>query len=185
MRSTVVKLEDGGLLIYNPVAPTREALEIISRLEELHGKVKYIVLGTLGLEHKALAGPFSRYFPGAEVWLQPGQWAFPVNLPPPLFGFPLNARVIPENSADAPWSKDFDHAVLGPLRFKSVGGFGETAMFHRSTNTLLLTDTIVKVGNTPPPILTEDPRALLFHSRDNMLEVVEDTDEVRKKGYRR
>ena len=73
MRSTIVKLTDGGLLVYNPIAPTKEALDIISRLENQHGKVKYIVLGTLGLEHKALAGPFSKCFPEAEVWLQPGQ----------------------------------------------------------------------------------------------------------------
>jgi hypothetical protein len=58
VRSTIVKLQDGGLLVYNPVAPTPEALQIISELEAKHGKIKYIILGTLGLEHKALAGPF-------------------------------------------------------------------------------------------------------------------------------
>jgi Domain of unknown function (DUF4336) len=51
VRSTVVKLQDGGLLVYNPIAPTQEALDMISQLEAKHGKVKYIVLGTIGRVH--------------------------------------------------------------------------------------------------------------------------------------
>ena len=40
----------------------------------------------------------------------------------------------------------------------------------------------------PPPILTSDPeytRALLFHARDEPLEVVADSPEARRKGWRR
>jgi hypothetical protein len=47
VRCAVVKLQEGGLLVYNPVAPTAEALEMIAALEQKHGKVKYIVLGTV------------------------------------------------------------------------------------------------------------------------------------------
>ena len=126
VRSVVVKLSDGGLFVYNPVAPTKECLNFMRQLEEKHGKVKHIVLGSLGLEHKSLAGPFTRFFTDSTVWLQPGQWSFPINLPTSLFGFPSGDRLkdIPENNAGTPWSKDFDHCVLGPLRFKSVGKVG-------------------------------------------------------------
>lgn len=185
VRCTIVRLQEGGLLIYNPVAPTKEALQLISSLEAEHGPVKYIVLGTLGLEHKALAGPFSRYFPYAQVWLQRGQWSFPLNLPSFIFGFPLSARTIPNDPSQAPWFTDFDHAVLGPLYFKSVGGFSETALFHRATGTVLVTDSVIRVSEVPPAILAEDPRPLLFHARDNMLQEVQDTDDTRRKGYRR
>lgn len=202
VRCTVVKLKEGGLLVYNPVAPTREALDMVAELEQRHGKVKHIVLGTLGectqhtrvltsddvwtgLEHKALAGPFCRFFPQSEVWLQPGQWSFPINLPAVLFGFPASARPIPFNAVDAPWFSDLDHHVLGPLYFKSVGGFSETAMFHRATGTLLVTDAVIRVGDAPPRILTEDPRSLLFHARDDMLEEVQNNEQTRRKGYRR
>lgn len=187
VRSVVVRLKEGGLLIYNPVAPTIECLEYVKELESKHGPVKHILLGSLGLEHKALCGPFTRCFPGAEVWLQPGQWSFPVNLPSWLFGFPFGSKLndMPENSAEAPWSNDFETAVLGPLRFKSVGAFGETALFHRASKTLIVTDTIVKVPNEAPPILQEDPRAILYHSRDAALDDVEDTDEARRRGWRR
>lgn len=128
VRSVVVKLSDGGLFVYNPVAPTKECLKFMRQLEEKHGKVKHIVLGSLGLEHKSLAGPFTRFFTDSTVWLQPGQWSFPINLPTSLFGFPSGERLkdIPENNVGTPWSKDFDHCVLGPLRFKSVGKVGTT-----------------------------------------------------------
>lgn len=186
VRAVVVRLKRGGLLVYNPVAPTQECVEYIRALEAKYGAVKYIVLGTLGLEHKGFAGPFSSYFPTASIWLQPGQWAFPVNLPNIFLGFPANRlNIIPNNNEDAPWSEEFDHAVLGPLKFKSVGGFGETAMFHKETKTLLVTDTVVKIADKPSPILEDDPRALLFHSKDDMLQSVQDTDEARLRGWRR
>lgn len=123
VRAVIVKLSGGGLFIYNPVAPTKECLKFVRDLEEKHGKVRHIVLGSLGLEHKAMAGPFSRYFPDSTVWLQPGQWSFPINLPTSLFGFPTGNRLkeIPAENKGSPWEEDFDHCTLGPLRFKSVG----------------------------------------------------------------
>lgn len=81
VRGVIIRLSGGGLLVYNPVAPTGEVLSYMRELEAAHGPVKHIVLGSLGLEHKALCGPFTRYFPEAQCWQQPGQWSFPANLP--------------------------------------------------------------------------------------------------------
>ena len=185
VRGVIVALKDGGLLVYNPVAPTVEVVEYMRYLEARHGPVRHIVLGSLGLEHKALCGPFTRYFPQAMCWQQPGQWSFPVSLPSFAFGFPIGRlRDIPTDGSN-PWEADFDIAVLGPLKFKSVGGFGETAMFHRQSKTLLVTDAVIKVGSVAPPIILEDPRALLFHSRDKILDPVVDTEDARRKGWRR
>ena len=65
---TVVKLATGGLLVYAPVAPTGECLELVNELIALHGDVKYIILPTIsGLEHKVFVGPFARKFPQAQV----------------------------------------------------------------------------------------------------------------------
>lgn len=187
VRSTVIKLKEGGLFVYNPVGPTDEYIAMMRDLEERYGVVKYIVLGSLGLEHKAFAGPFSKYFKNAEIFLQPGQWSFPVNLPSRLFGFsPLaDIKEIPISSKDAPWSGDLDHITLQKLKFKSVGGFGETAFLHKQTGTLLVTDAVVKVEADAPAIIQEDPRALLFHARDTMTDVVVDNKETRRKGWRR
>jgi hypothetical protein len=71
------------------------------------------------------------------------------------------------------------------LKFKSVGAFSETALYHKSTKTLLVTDAVVSVSETPPKIIQEDPRGMLFHARDSIDEIVDDTEENRKKGWRR
>ncbi|MEM9511907.1 MAG: DUF4336 domain-containing protein, partial [Cyanobacteria bacterium P01_E01_bin.48] len=41
IRMTVVRLDAGGLLVYAPVAPTRECLGLMQDLIDRHGDVKY------------------------------------------------------------------------------------------------------------------------------------------------
>jgi hypothetical protein len=192
VRQTVVKLSKqagGGLWVHNPVAPTHQLLSMMKNLEQQHGPVRHIVLGTVALEHKATFGAFCRQFPDATVWIQPGQWSFPVQLPLAFFGVPQFGskfqQLQPEDVSIPEWASDFDWEILGPLRFQSVGGFSETAFFHKHTKSLIVTDTVVSVTETPPPIMAEDPRALLYHARDNISEIVQDTTEARKKGWRR
>ena len=48
-RMTVLKLRDGSLFVYAPVAPTRECLRLV---RELDAPVKYVVLPTSAVEHK-------------------------------------------------------------------------------------------------------------------------------------
>ena len=194
VRQTVVKLSEeagGGLLVHNPVAPTGELLQLMRVLEAEHGKVRHIVLGSLGLEHKALAGPFARQYPQATVWLQPGQWSFPLDLPPQLLGFPLGPRLRTIRPADdpaaepPPWAADFDYEVLGPLRFRAFGAFGETAFVHRRTATLLVTDAVIRVDDAPSAIIEEDPRALMYHARNDLSEQVDNSTAVLRRGWRR
>ena len=80
----------------------------------------------------------------------------------------------------APWRDVLDHRTLAPLVFKSVGTYSETAMFHKPSKTLLLTDAVVAVPKEPPAIIQEDPRALLYHARDSALDIVVDSPEVRR-----
>lgn len=117
MRATIIRLKDGGLFINNPVAPTPECIEYVRKLEAEYGDVKYIVLSSLAIEHKGTSGAFSGFFPKSIVYVQPGQYAFPINLPT-FFFYPLGKTIkeIPESSSDAPWSEEIDHQVLGPLR---------------------------------------------------------------------
>ena len=44
---------------------------------------------------------------------------------------------------------------------------------------------MVKIEDDAPPIIQEDPRALLFHARDRMTDVVADSKDARRKGWRR
>ncbi|NJR32287.1 MAG: DUF4336 domain-containing protein, partial [Chamaesiphon sp. CSU_1_12] len=47
IRMTVVKLSGGGLLVYAPVAPTEECIDLVNELVTIHGDVKYIILPTI------------------------------------------------------------------------------------------------------------------------------------------
>ena len=77
IRMTVVKLSKGGLLAFCPVNPTPECLSLVRELEQEHGALRYIVLGSAAIEHKVAAGPFARSFPLAQLWVAPDQYSFP------------------------------------------------------------------------------------------------------------
>ncbi len=122
LRSTVVKMSDGGLWIYNPVAATPEMVNMLKGLINEHGPLKHIVVGSVAAEHKVYAGVLAQKFPKTQVWLQPGQYSFPIDLPNSFLGFPSSrTRTIP-NPEDAPedWKKDFDFLTLGPLISRCV-----------------------------------------------------------------
>ena len=57
--------------------------------------------------------------------------------------------------------------------------------FHRDTKTLVVTDTTVEVSEDVPLIYESDPAPLLYHARDTVTDVLQDTPEVRKRGWRR
>lgn len=186
IRMTVVRLNAGGLLVYAPVAPTRECIHRMRALEAQHGEVRYIILPTAsGLEHKVFVGPFARRFPKAQVYVVPHQWSFPLNLPLSWLGLPLGrTHCLPENPGEAPFSQDFDYAILGPIHL-GLGSFEEVALFHKRSHTLLLTDTIVSVPYHPPAIIQLNPYPLLFHAKDRPSDAIADTPSNRLKGWHR
>jgi hypothetical protein len=186
VRMSVVKLETGGLLIYTPVAPTPECVNLVRELEAKHGEVKYIILPTIsGLEHKVFVGPFAQRFPKAQVFVAPHQWSYPVNLPLSWLGFPPGrTHILPEDPQKAPFYDEFDYAQLGPIDL-GLRPFAEVAFFHKRSRSLLLTDTIVSIPEKPPEILQFDPYPLLFHAKDDLFDVVEDSEASRRKGWKR
>ncbi len=185
IRMTIVRLAAGGLLVYAPVAPTRECIRLVRELEAQHGAVKYIILPTVsGLEHKVFVGPFARHFPDAQVYVAPNQWSFPVNLPLSWLGFPVRrTHILSANPADVPFTDEFDYALLHvPLKERS---FGEVALHHRATGTLLVADSVLSIPNDPPDVVQLDPYPLLFHARDNGFDRVTDSEATRQKGWHR
>ena len=186
IRMTVIKLEKGGLLVYAPVAPTGECTRLLNELVTKYGDIKYIILPTIsGIEHKVFVGPFARRFPNAQIFVAPGQWSFPLNLPLSWLGLPdKRTRILPENSQEAPFAEDFDYAILGPIDL-GLGKFAEVAFFHKRSHTLLVTDTIVSVPAEPPAIVQLDPYPLLYHAKDQAFDMVLDTPANRLKGWQR
>jgi Domain of unknown function (DUF4336) len=204
LRMTVIRLHNGGgLLLYNPIAATRECLDMIQQLEQDHGPVRHIVVGSVALEHKVYAGVMAQKLKDATVWLTPGQYSFPVNLPDSFLGFPTDrTKYVPtlaskaalgEATATAPaaaiayppdWPRDVEVATLGPIISRD-GAFAETVVWHRPTQTLLVTDTCLQITDEVPLIYNRDPAPLLYHARDTITDVVVDTPETRQKGWRR
>jgi hypothetical protein len=186
IRMTVVKLDNGGLLVYAPVAPTGECIRLVKELVAEHGDVKYIILPTIsGIEHKVFVGPFARCFAKAQVFVAPEQWSFPINLPLSWLGLPAKrTQILPKDSQDAPFTDDFDYEILGAIDL-GPGKFAEVAFFHKRSHTLLLTDTIVSVPAEPPAIVQLDPYPLLYHAKDKAYDIVADTPENRRKGWQR
>jgi hypothetical protein len=186
IRMTVVKLDAGGLLVYAPVAPTPECLRSIAELVAEHGDIKYIIAPTIsGLEHNVFVGPFAREFPTAQVWVTPDRWSFPINLPLSWLGLPRDRTyILPSDSDKVPFADEFDYAILGDIHI-SIGNFGEVAVYHRQSRTLLVTDTIISVPAHPPAIVETDPFALLFHAKDIATDEVIDNAIARQKGWQR
>ena len=114
IRLTVVKVP-GGLMLVNPLPPTGELRALIRTLESEHGPVCSIVLPTAsGLEHKLPLAPMARAFPDADLWVCPGQWSFPVNLPLSWLGVPAGrTRVLLDDGVPHP--EVCEWISLGPL----------------------------------------------------------------------
>ncbi|MEM9927471.1 MAG: DUF4336 domain-containing protein [Cyanobacteria bacterium P01_D01_bin.50] len=186
IRMTVVKLNEGGLLVYAPVAPTPECVRLVEELVAEHGEVKYIILPTIsGLEHKVFVGPFARCFPNSQIFVTPKQWSFPVNLPLSWLGIPARrTQVLPFDSSKTPFANQFDYEILGPIEL-GAGRFAEVAMLHKSSKTLLVTDSIISVPEQPPAIIQLDSYPLLFHARDKATDIMADNPANRCKGWQR
>ena len=140
------------------------------------------------------AGPFARNFPEAQLWVAPDQYSFPPGLDnlgllgaTQLF-WGLRPRPLPPSAAGTPWVGEMEHALLGPLRSRggdAPGLFEDVAMVHRRSRTLLVTDLVQTVPREIPAVLADDPRALLFHARDDAFARVEDSPATRQRGWER
>ena len=183
IRMTVIKVRD-GLMLINPLPPTKELIKELEKIISIHGKVKSIVLPSAsGLEHKIGLPSLSRIFKESDIWLCPGQWSFPLNLPLEFLGIPKKRTKIlfehgTPNDDTCIWSS------LGPLNL-GLGRYQEISCYHIPTKTLNVTDAIIGIDSNPPEIFNYDPTSLLFHSRERGDEPLIDSKENRKKGWAR
>jgi len=188
IRMTVYRMTtQRGLFVYAPVAPTAECLRLLRELEEKYGEVRHIVLPTVAVEHKYFVGPFSQNFRSAQVWVCPGQFSVPLQLPLQLLGFPGNVKTLTADSLPQEWQDEgLDFRILGPVgKDLSNGPFAEVAFYIRRLRTMLVTDLVVSVPDEAPEIVAEEPRALAFHARDDALAPLETTPEALLRGWRR
>jgi hypothetical protein len=184
IRMTVLRLDQGGLLLYSPLPPTQEVLNFIRKLESTHGYVRTIVLASSsGLEHKTSLPALARAFPNSDIWISAQQWSFPLDLPLSWLGFPRSRTHVLFKDG-LPHSDEIDWLALGPLNL-GLGTFLEVACHHRSSGVLLITDALVSIPKQPPILFDLDPNPLLYHARDSGSEPMLDTPQQRLKGWQR
>jgi len=183
IRMTVIKVNN-GLMIINPLPPTKELIDEVNKLTLIHGEVQTIVLPTAsGLEHKIGLPALVRIFDKSDIWICPGQWSFPINLPLDFIGIPSRRTKILLHDG-FPYEDECTWTSLGPINL-GLGNFQEISCYHKATSTLHVTDAIVGIDRNPPEIFNYDPTPLLFHSRDSGQEPLIDSIEARRKGWLR
>ena len=183
VRLLVVRVKN-ELMIINPLPPTDELLRDIDVLVKKIGPVKTIVLPTAsGLEHKIGLPALARAFPNAKIWVCPGQFSFPFQLPFDWLGIPSDRTNI--LLADGfPYEDYCEWISLGPIDI-GLARFQEICCFHKPSKSLLVTDALVGIEETPPELFDLDPTPLLFHSREKGSEELIDTPIARRKGWLR
>ena len=183
VRLLVVRVKN-ELMIINPLPPTDELLRDIDVLVKKIGPVKTIVLPTAsGLEHKIGLPALARAFPNAKIWVCPGQFSFPFQLPFDWIGIPSDRTNI--LLADGfPYEDYCEWISLGPIDI-GLARFQEICCFHKPSKSLLVTDALVGIEETPPELFDLDPTPLLFHSREKGSEELIDTPMARRKGWLR
>ena len=88
-----------GLLIYAPIAPTKECLNLLRTiLIQQNAIIIDIILPSVAVEHKVNAGPFARQFPHANLYVVDKQYSFPIPLPKEFLGLPGNTKILPRSS---------------------------------------------------------------------------------------
>ena len=177
-----------GLVVYAPIAPTKECLRLMQELIDQYGPVRDIIHPSTAVEHKVNAGPFARAFPDANFYVTDRQYAFPLNLPDSFLGLPSWTKPLPSSSSGTDmWGGELEHEVLTVK--PGIGSmYQDVALYHKPSDTMMVCDAVFAVTEEPPLILTEEEeytRALLFHARESKDDVVEDTPENRRKGWRR
>ena len=183
VRLLVVRVKN-ELMLINPLPPTSELLRDIDILQKKIGPVKTIVLPTAsGLEHKIALPALARAFPNSKIWICPGQWSFPFQLPLDWLGIPSERTNI--LLADGYPHRDCcDWISLGPIDI-GLGRFQEISCFHKPSKSLIVTDALVGIEDNPPELFNFDPTPLLFHSREKGSDEFIDTQIARKKGWLR
>lgn len=129
VRMAVIRLPDGGLLLHSP---TRFSHALRRELEQI-GEIRHLVAPNIA--HWTFLEEWQRHFPQATTWAAPGlRERSQVRKSHVRLDHDL-ADIVPPQ-----WGDGFDLVTVpGGM------GFRETALFHRPTRTLLLTDLVLNL----------------------------------------
>lgn len=127
-RSTIVKLQDGGLWVHSPVSPT---IELRRELDEI-GPVRCIVAPTWA--HDMYPAEWATLYPEAKMFVSP-RWKKSLPTTPQVLG----EAEEPEWSADLQQTLLLGHALLDEVEF-----------FHARSKTLTVCDLLFNLPDDLP-----------------------------------
>lgn len=137
VRMTVVRLQDGELLLHSP---TRYTNDLGMALDAL-GKVRHLVAPTIG--HWMFMADWQRAYPDATVWATP---ALRDRAQVRRSGLRIDADLL--DTAPVAWAGEIEQGLV------SGGIFEEAWLFHKPSRTLLLTDLIQNLETAKLPPVT-------------------------------
>jgi hypothetical protein len=189
LRCVVIRLndDDGTLWVHAPLAPTEEFFQLV---ESCGGKVGHVVVPTYALEHKIFVKDALLRWPNAKLWTAPGQFSFPKkNMADDfIWGKSVDGVLYGSDetmTTSAPWTNEIQYETLAAGTFligSSPQTFYETAFFHKSSKTLIVTDSVVQIPLAPPPLNHAD-KLLLVSKRSTSDPQPDDTPEARQVGW--
>jgi hypothetical protein len=124
IRTTVVRLSDGGVLVHSPTSPRAELVEAVAAL----GPVRALVAPNL--LHHLWVGAWQERFPEAKLWAAPGVARKRREL--------RVAETLGE--ATPPWAD-----VFAPLPLAGCPTLAEHVFFHATSRTLVCSDLLFNI----------------------------------------
>jgi hypothetical protein len=150
VRMTVIRLQDGSVLLHSPIKLTPQLAAAIEAL----GTISHLVAPTIA--HWTFLSEWQRRFPAAVTWGVPG-------LRDRLQVRASDVRIDRDLGAAAPpeWSADIQQGLLHGL------GFHEAYFFHQPSRTLVLTDLVqnLELEKLPPVTALAARVARAAHAR--------------------
>ncbi len=156
IKTNVVRLKSGGLWVHSPQWPTGEFCHLLDEL----GTVEHVVLPCNAFEHAAPVKAFCKKYPKASVWVSPGQYGpfgscgktleEPCNL-----GYKVQGIFGDNSESDSnlpPWIDEFEYTSLYVNLPENAGPVSEVAFVHKPSKTLIVTDGVVYIPDTPSKI---------------------------------
>ena len=151
--------------------------------------VAHVVVPTYALEHKIFAKDALKRWRNAKLYTAPGQFTFPIRDLSDEIVFGRRVDGVLEGSdvdaRDVPWRDEIEYETLRVGAF-DVGSTSqtiyETAFFHKSTKTLIVTDALAQIPIDPPEANSVD-KLLVVSQRSTADPVPEDTPEARRVGW--
>jgi hypothetical protein len=144
-RMTVIRLEDGSLLLHSPVALEPE---LCRQLDSL-GAVRFVVAPNRF--HHLYAGEVARQYPEARLWVAPGVERKRPDL--------VIAGVL-EDEAPTGWKGQLDQVFFRGRPFEN-----EVVFQHRPSRTLILCDLAFNFGPRTHPVTRLLARLIGSHGR--------------------